>query len=145
MQVSEEEIQQNIEKLRNKIGDARTGGKGSQRRKVKVVSKNAVSHSSHREPVIKLSKIWWRKLAHNNLESMKSIFSEMTTLLCTLTGLKLMLPSRITHLLSLVNLKQKLLKIYSLILFSNWVPSNIRSLKTLYLVESSPPTKRCRP
>mgnify|MGYP003464639247 CR=1 FL=1 len=37
-------MRQNIEKLRNKVGDARTGGKGSQRRKVKVVSKNTVQH-----------------------------------------------------------------------------------------------------
>lgn len=44
MQVSEEEIRRNIENLRNKIGDARTGGKGSQRRKVKVVSKNTVNN-----------------------------------------------------------------------------------------------------
>ena len=33
------EIQANIQKLKDKVGDARTGGKGSQRRKVKVVSK----------------------------------------------------------------------------------------------------------
>ena len=32
-------MKRNIEKLRNKIGDARTGGKGSQRRKVNVVGK----------------------------------------------------------------------------------------------------------
>lgn len=43
MELTQEEIQANIEKLRNKVGDARTGGKGSQRRKVKVVSKVAVS------------------------------------------------------------------------------------------------------
>lgn len=42
-QREEEEMRLNIEKLRNKIGDARTGGKGSQRRKVKVVSKAQVS------------------------------------------------------------------------------------------------------
>ena len=42
MEVTQEEIQQNIEKLRNKMGDPRTGGKGSQRRKVKVVAKNSV-------------------------------------------------------------------------------------------------------
>jgi hypothetical protein len=42
MDLTPEEIQQNIEKLRNKMGDARTGGKGSQRRKVKVVAKPAV-------------------------------------------------------------------------------------------------------
>lgn len=35
-------MKRNIENLRNKIGDARTGGKGSQRRKVKVVAKNTV-------------------------------------------------------------------------------------------------------
>ena len=43
MDLSAEEIQNNIEKLRNRMGDARTGGKGSQRRKVKVVAKNAVN------------------------------------------------------------------------------------------------------
>lgn len=42
MELSAEEIKANIEKLRGKIGDARTGGKGSQRRKVKVVSKQTV-------------------------------------------------------------------------------------------------------
>ncbi len=47
MQVSEDEVKKNIEALRNKIGDARTGGKGSQRRKVKVVSKQAVLHLSN--------------------------------------------------------------------------------------------------
>lgn len=40
--LTETEIKENIEKLRNKIGDARTGGKGSQRRKVKVVAKQNV-------------------------------------------------------------------------------------------------------
>ena len=44
MDLTPEQIQQNIEKLKNKVGDARTGGKGSQRRKVKVVSKNTVSY-----------------------------------------------------------------------------------------------------
>ena len=43
MDASEEEIKRNIELLRNKVGDARTGGKGSQRRKVKVVSKANVN------------------------------------------------------------------------------------------------------
>lgn len=43
MDLTPEEIQANIERLRNKMGDARTGGKGSQRRKVKVVSKPTVS------------------------------------------------------------------------------------------------------
>jgi hypothetical protein len=42
MELSAEEIQQNIAKLREKVGDARTGGKGTQRRKVKVVSKPQV-------------------------------------------------------------------------------------------------------
>jgi hypothetical protein len=42
MDLSAEEIQKNIAALKNKVGDARTGGKGSQRRKVKVVSKQAV-------------------------------------------------------------------------------------------------------
>ena len=44
MSISEDEVKRNIEALRNKIGDARTGGKGSQRRKVKVVAKNTVLH-----------------------------------------------------------------------------------------------------
>ena len=42
MDLTPEQIRENIEKLRNKVGDARTGGKGSQRRKVKVVSKATV-------------------------------------------------------------------------------------------------------
>ena len=42
MELSAEEISQNIAKLREKMCDARTGGKGSQRRKVKVVSKQQV-------------------------------------------------------------------------------------------------------
>jgi hypothetical protein len=42
MELSQAEIQQNIAKLREKMGDPRTGGKGSQRRKVKVVSKPQV-------------------------------------------------------------------------------------------------------
>lgn len=44
MDLSPDEIQKNIAALKNKVGDARTGGKGSQRRKVKVVSKQAVNH-----------------------------------------------------------------------------------------------------
>ena len=40
-QEQDDEIKRNIQRLRNKIGDARTGGKGSQRRKVKVVSKSS--------------------------------------------------------------------------------------------------------
>lgn len=42
MELSQEEIQANIQRLREKVGDARTGGKGTQRRKVKVVSKTIV-------------------------------------------------------------------------------------------------------
>ncbi len=48
MQLSAEEIQKNIAALKNKVGDARTGGKGSQRRKVKVVSKPGVLINQHR-------------------------------------------------------------------------------------------------
>lgn len=44
MSISEDEVKRNIEALRNKIGDARTGGKGSQRRKVKVITKSTVIH-----------------------------------------------------------------------------------------------------
>ena len=42
MDLTPEQIQQNIQNLRSKHGDARTGGKGSQRRKVKVVAKPTV-------------------------------------------------------------------------------------------------------
>ena len=45
MDLTPEEIQKNIAALKNKVGDARTGGKGSQRRKVKVVQKAPVSLS----------------------------------------------------------------------------------------------------
>lgn len=46
MELSQEEISQNIARLREKMGDARTGGKGTQRRKVKVVSKPQVLNLS---------------------------------------------------------------------------------------------------
>lgn len=42
MDLTEDQIAENIQKLRNKIGDVRTGGKGSQRRKVKVVQTHKV-------------------------------------------------------------------------------------------------------
>lgn len=42
MDLTPEEIKANIQKLKSKVGDARTGGKGSQRRKVVKVSKHAV-------------------------------------------------------------------------------------------------------
>lgn len=55
MNLSPEEIKQNIELLRNRVGDARTGGKGSQRRKVKVVVKPTVNNNSNnREAMIRL-------------------------------------------------------------------------------------------
>ena len=44
MEISQDEISQNIARLREKMGDARTGGKGTQRRKVKVVSKPQVHY-----------------------------------------------------------------------------------------------------
>lgn len=53
MELSQEEIQANIERLRNKVGDARTGGKGSQRRKVKVVSKTNVTVTLLRQEAIR--------------------------------------------------------------------------------------------
>lgn len=43
MDLTPEEIAANIQKLKSKIGDVRTGGKGSQRRKVKVVNTNKVT------------------------------------------------------------------------------------------------------
>ena len=48
-----EEVKRNIENLRNKIGDARTGGKGSQRRKVKVVAKNTGSSDKAVKTIVK--------------------------------------------------------------------------------------------
>lgn len=47
MDLSAEEIQKNIAALKNKVGDARTGGKGTQRRKVKVVQKASVTLSTY--------------------------------------------------------------------------------------------------
>lgn len=79
MELTQEEIQANIEKLRNKVGDARTGGKGSQRRKVKVVSKVAVIVGLCRLEAIRssrpLSRRWERILS----ASMRSTSSGMTT------------------------------------------------------------------
>lgn len=46
MDLTQEEIAANIQKLKNKIGDVRTGGKGSQRRKVKVVNTNKVLYQA---------------------------------------------------------------------------------------------------
>jgi len=79
MELTQEEIQANIERLRNRVGDARTGGKGSQRRKVKVVTKTAVIILSIRLEAIKLSRTSSRKLELILLESMRSTSSEMTT------------------------------------------------------------------
>jgi hypothetical protein len=56
MELTQEEIQANIQRLREKVGDPRTGGKGSQRRKVKVVSKVAVIPPLYRLATIKLSR-----------------------------------------------------------------------------------------
>jgi hypothetical protein len=47
MDLSAEEIQKNIAALKNKVGDARTGGKGTQRRKVKIVNKASVYFKSN--------------------------------------------------------------------------------------------------
>lgn len=67
MNLSPEEIKQNIELLRNRVGDARTGGKGSQRRKVKVVVKPTVNNNSNnREAMIRLSKTSSKRWAPNN-------------------------------------------------------------------------------
>jgi hypothetical protein len=56
MELTQEQINENIQRLRNKVGDARTGGKGSQRRKVKIVSKTNVRFRSIRVVVISLLK-----------------------------------------------------------------------------------------
>jgi hypothetical protein len=79
MELTQEEIQANIEKLRNKVGDARTGGKGSQRRKVKVVSKAAVVPLSRRSETIRSSRASSRRLEPSPSPSTKSTSSEMTT------------------------------------------------------------------
>ena len=57
MELSAEEIQKNIAALKNKVGDARTGGKGSQRRKVKVVSKPGVISILRRQEMIRLLRL----------------------------------------------------------------------------------------
>ena len=61
MELSAEEIRANIEKLRGKVGDARTGGKGSQRRKVKVVSTTTVPHRLLRLETIRSSRTSLRR------------------------------------------------------------------------------------
>jgi hypothetical protein len=48
------------------MGDPRTGGKGSQRRKVKVVNKNIVISLINLRVEIKLLKVLLKKLVHNN-------------------------------------------------------------------------------
>ena len=101
MDLSQEEINANIAKLRNKIGDVRIGGKGSQRRKLKVVSKNAVIFYLFRELWIRLSRTWSRKPELSSLASMKSVSSEMTTPSCISVAPKFMLPCKIILLLSL--------------------------------------------
>ena len=47
------EIQANIQKLKEKVGDARIGGKGSQRRKVKVVSKQVAGNDKVVKNIVK--------------------------------------------------------------------------------------------
>ena len=61
------------------MGDPRTGGKGSQRRKVKVVSKATVISCLFREAMIRLSRTSSRRLEHNPSPSTKSTSSEMIT------------------------------------------------------------------
>lgn len=56
MELTQAEIQANIQKLREKVGDPRTGGKGSQRRKVKVVGKSTVFDYLFREEMIRWSR-----------------------------------------------------------------------------------------
>jgi hypothetical protein len=80
MDISAEEISQNIARLREKMGDARTGGKGSQRRKVKVVTKPQVpAFLIKREATIRSSRTSLRRWELNNWALMKSTSSEMTT------------------------------------------------------------------
>ena len=128
MDLTPEEIQQNIERLRNKMGDARTGGKGSQRRKVKVVSKPTVLfHLYFREAAIKSSRTSSRRWVPNNWELTKSTSSEMTTLSCTLSDHKHMLQSKITLSSFQVNQKLKPSRTYFPISSNNWVPNNTNS------------------
>lgn len=79
MELSQEEIQANIQKLREKVGDPRTGGKGSQRRKVKVVSKSTVIYHLFREATIRFSRPSSRKLEHSPSALTKSTSSETIT------------------------------------------------------------------
>lgn len=53
MDLTPQEIAKNIEALKQKMGDARTGGKGSQRRKVKVVHKNVVNDDKKIKTIVK--------------------------------------------------------------------------------------------
>lgn len=92
MELSAQEIQQNIEKLRNRIGDARTGGKGSQRRKVKVVTKQAVLSLAFRLVETKLSRTSSRRSEHISSALMRSTSSRMMVLSSTSETHKVVVP-----------------------------------------------------
>jgi hypothetical protein len=125
----EAEIKKNIEALKNKIGDARTGGKGSQRRKVKVINKNLVIFIINLREETKLLKASLRKLVRNNLEWIRLIFLRMITLCCISLNHKYMHQYKIVLLLSQVNPKPKILRICYPIFCSSWDPNNIKFLK----------------
>jgi len=119
------------------MGDARTGGKGSQRRKVKVVSKPTVFfHLYFREAMIKSSRTSSRRWVPNNWESMKSTFSETTTQSCTSSDQKHMPQSKITLSSCQVNQRPKPSRTCSRISSNNWVPSNTRFCKNLSLKQA---------
>jgi hypothetical protein len=102
------EIKKNIEALKNRFGDARTGGKGSQRRKIKVVNKNIVISLINLRVEIKLLKVSLKKLVHNNLVLIKSIFLKMIIRYSISQNQKSMLLSKIAHSLLQANLKPKI-------------------------------------
>ena len=115
------------------MGDARTGGKGSQRRKVKVVSKPTVISLHHfREATIRLSRTSSRKWVPNNWESTKSTSSETTTPYSTSSGLKLTPPFKITLSSSQANLKPRPSRTCFRTSSNNLVPSNTSICKNWF-------------
>lgn len=114
------------------MGDARTGGKGSQRRKVKVVSKPTVNFDHYfREATIKLLRTSLKRWVLNNQVLMKSTSSEMITQYYTSLDHKLTLQSKIIHSSYQENQKLKPSRIFSQTSSNNWVLNNTNFSKSL--------------
>lgn len=146
MDLTPEEIQANIERLRSKMGDARTGGKGTQRRKVKVVSKPTVQFFIYvRVATIKSSRTSSRRWVLNNWALMRSTSSEMTTPSSTSPDHKHMLQSKITLSSFRVSQKPKPSRTCFPISSNNWVQSNTSFSKSSSSKLPAPLAQRMSP